>query len=98
VRSFGASKKKEPLNQQTRKKVIINKNNKMIGKEVKKYIDESVLCWLATANRQNEPNVSPKEIFTYRDDKTLLIANVGIYNVPRRTFGFRFSYNLCYVK
>jgi uncharacterized protein len=26
---------------------------------------------------QNEPNVSPKEIFTYRDDCTLLIANVA---------------------
>ena len=52
----------------------------MISKEVKKYIDESVLCWLATSNRQNEPNVSPKEIFTYKDDKTLLIANVASPN------------------
>ena len=49
----------------------------MLNDEVKKYIDNSVLCWLATSNRQNEPNVSPKEIFTYKDDKTLLIANVA---------------------
>jgi len=49
----------------------------MISKEVKKYIDESVLCWLATSNSQNEPNVSPKEVFTYKDDKTLLIANIA---------------------
>ncbi len=49
----------------------------MIDKDIKKYIDESVLCWLATSNGQNEPNVSPKEMFTYQDDKTLLIANIA---------------------
>jgi predicted pyridoxine 5'-phosphate oxidase superfamily flavin-nucleotide-binding protein len=52
----------------------------MISREVKKYIDKSVLCWLATSNKDNEPNVSPKEIFTYKDDKTLLIANVASPN------------------
>ncbi len=52
----------------------------MISNEVKICIDKSVLCWLATSNRQNEPNVSPKEIFTYKDDKTLLIANVASPN------------------
>ena len=52
----------------------------MINSEVKKYIDKSVLCWLATSNKQNEPNVSPKEIFTYKDDKTLLIAHVSSQN------------------
>ncbi len=52
----------------------------MINNEVKKYIDKCVLCWLATSNRQNEPNVSPKEIFTYKDNTTLLIANVASPN------------------
>lgn len=52
----------------------------MLNSEVKKYIDKSVLCWLATSNKHNEPNVSPKEIFTYKDDKTLLIANVSSPN------------------
>jgi len=52
----------------------------MITDEVKRYIDKSILCWLATSNRQNEPNVSPKEIFTYKDEKTLLIANVASPN------------------
>jgi len=52
----------------------------MLNNEIKKYIDKSVLCWLATSNRQNEPNVSPKEIFTYKDDKTLLIANIASPN------------------
>lgn len=52
----------------------------MINDEVKKYIDKSILCWLATSNRQNEPNVSPKEMFTYQDETTLLIANIASPN------------------
>ena len=52
----------------------------MISIEVKNYIDKSVLCWLATSNRQNEPNVSPKEIFTYKGSRTLLIGNVTSQN------------------
>jgi predicted pyridoxine 5'-phosphate oxidase superfamily flavin-nucleotide-binding protein len=52
----------------------------MINKEVKKYIDKSVLCWLATSTKENEPNVSPKEIFTYQDESTLLIANIASPN------------------
>ncbi|TCK85676.1 pyridoxamine 5'-phosphate oxidase family protein [Albibacterium bauzanense] len=52
----------------------------MINNEVKKYIDKSILCWLATCNMQNEPNVSPKELFTYQDDTTLLIANLASPN------------------
>lgn len=52
----------------------------MIDTEVKKYIQQSVLCWLATSNMKNEPNVSPKEIFTYKDDETLLIANLASPN------------------
>ena len=52
----------------------------MLTDEVKKYIDKSILCWLATSNKQHEPNVSPKEIFTYNGDTTLLIANLASPN------------------
>jgi len=52
----------------------------MITTEVKKYIDKSVLCWLATSNKENEPNVSPKEMFTFQDDNILLIANIASPN------------------
>ncbi len=48
----------------------------MLSKEVKDCIDKSVLCWLATVDSDGNPNVSPKEIFTYHDDK-LLIANIA---------------------
>lgn len=44
---------------------------------VKNYLDKSVLCWLATSNKANEPNVSPKEVFTYVGDHTILIANIA---------------------
>jgi len=43
--------------------------------DIIKYINQSVLCWLATADQDGQPNVSPKEIFThYKGD--ILIANI----------------------
>ena len=39
-------------------------------------IDASVLCWLATVDRQGLPNVSPKEVFAAYEDK-LIIANIA---------------------
>ena len=32
--------------------------------EIKKAIDQSVLCWLATVSKEGIPNVSPKEVLT----------------------------------
>lgn len=52
----------------------------ILNSEVKKYIKKSVLCWLATSNKENEPNVSPKEIFTYIGESTLLIAHIASPN------------------
>lgn len=52
----------------------------MIDDDVKKYIDKSVLCWLATCDNDFFPNVSPKEMFTYKDDSTLVIANLASPN------------------
>jgi hypothetical protein len=52
-------------------------NNDVLTDEVKKYISKTVLCWLATCDKHQIPNVSPKEIFTYKDDHTLLIANLA---------------------
>jgi uncharacterized protein len=49
----------------------------MFNEEVKSYISKCVLCWLATCDRDMEPNVSPKEIFTFSDNGTLLIANIA---------------------
>lgn len=49
----------------------------MLTDEVKKSIDESVLCWLATVDQHGEPNCSPKEVFTYFGDQELLIADIA---------------------
>lgn len=49
----------------------------MLNDAVKNYLSKSVLCWLATANKSGEPNVSPKEVFTYEGDQILLIANIA---------------------
>ncbi|MDF1697557.1 MAG: pyridoxamine 5'-phosphate oxidase family protein [Saprospiraceae bacterium] len=49
----------------------------MLTTQEKDTIDRCVLCWLATSNLENEPNVSPKEMFTYQDDSTLLIAHIA---------------------
>ena len=48
----------------------------MLSEDVLKYLERSVLCWLATVDSDGQPNVSPKEIFTVRNGK-LLIANIA---------------------
>lgn len=45
--------------------------------EIKDYINRSVLCWLATASRENVPNVSPKEIFSYYGANKIIVANIA---------------------
>lgn len=49
----------------------------MFNEEVISCIRESVLLWLATSSTANEPNVSPKEVFTFLDNDNLLIANIA---------------------
>jgi uncharacterized protein len=51
----------------------------MLDEEVIRYIEQSVLCWLATSDKDNFPNVSPKEMFTHFEDK-LVIANIASPN------------------
>jgi uncharacterized protein len=52
----------------------------MFTQEVIKYIEQGVLCWLATSDKDNFPNVSPKEMFTYFEDNKILIANIASPN------------------
>ncbi|WP_421976353.1 pyridoxamine 5'-phosphate oxidase family protein [Roseivirga seohaensis] len=49
----------------------------MLELEVRNVIDKSVLCWLATTDASQTPNVSPKEVFTYWGDDRLIIANIA---------------------
>ena len=49
----------------------------MLTLEIKKYIEKSILCWLATSSKENQPNVSPKEIFTTYGENSIVIANIA---------------------
>lgn len=48
-----------------------------VNQAIKKSIEESVLCWLATSSADNMPNVSPKEVFTHFAEKYIIIANIA---------------------
>ena len=47
-----------------------------MNKQIQQSIDESVLCWLATSDKNGNPNVSPKEMFTYVEG-AIVIANIA---------------------
>lgn len=63
----------------------------MLNKKVKKYIDDCVLCWLASSSAENIPNVSPKEIFTYFGED-IIIANIAS---PQTVKNIRQNPNVC---
>lgn len=44
---------------------------------VRESAQRSVLCWLATADENGQPNVSPKEIFAVADDEHIVVANIA---------------------
>lgn len=64
----------------------------MITSEIKKYIDQSVLCWLATSSNENIPNVSPKEIFTTFGNDSIIIANIAS---PQSVKNIKENPNVC---
>ena len=59
---------------------------------IKSSIDKSVLCWLATASKENIPNVSPKEIFQYYQSDKIIIANIAS---PQTVKNIRVNKNVC---
>lgn len=64
----------------------------MLTPDIKKYIDQSVLCWLATVSKDGIPNVSPKEIFTYLDGEHIGIAHIASPNSIRN---IKINPNVC---
>ncbi|TLF45401.1 pyridoxamine 5'-phosphate oxidase family protein [Maribacter aurantiacus] len=44
---------------------------------LKACMSKSVLCWLATASKDNLPNVSPKEIFAPYQEDSIIVANIA---------------------
>lgn len=64
----------------------------MLTEELKQSIDESVLCWLATADEKGFPNCSPKEIFTYFGSSKIVIANIAS---PESVINIRKNSSVC---
>ncbi|WP_103068416.1 pyridoxamine 5'-phosphate oxidase family protein [Aquimarina sediminis] len=63
----------------------------MLTDEIKRYVDSSVLCWLATSSINNIPNVSPKEAFTYYKNE-IIIANIAS---PQTVKNIKVNDNVC---
>lgn len=49
----------------------------ILTSDIKQSIDKCVLCWLATSSIENEPNVSPKEIFATYGEDAIIVANIA---------------------
>ncbi len=64
----------------------------MLNAEIIKYIDRSVLCWLATSSSKNIPNVSPKEIFKAYENDNIIIANIAS---PQSVKNIQENKNIC---
>lgn len=64
----------------------------MLFPDVIKYIDQSILCWLATATSDAVPNVSPKEIFAHFGSDSIVIANIAS---PQSVKNIKENQNVC---
>jgi len=49
----------------------------LLNENVRRFLDKSVLCWLATVSKNGQPNVSPKEAFCAFGDESVIIANIA---------------------
>ncbi len=63
-----------------------------LSAEIKKYINKSVLCWLATSSADNFPNVSPKEIFNCYGTDKIIVANIAS---PQTVRNIKQNKNVC---
>jgi predicted pyridoxine 5'-phosphate oxidase superfamily flavin-nucleotide-binding protein len=51
--------------------------DRVLSPEVQNCAARSILCWLATVDKNGQPNVSPKEMFVVFDSEHLVIANIA---------------------
>nr|WP_298115035.1 pyridoxamine 5'-phosphate oxidase family protein [uncultured Pseudomonas sp.] len=64
----------------------------IISAEVRESIERSVLCWLATSDENDQPNVSPKEVFAIADSQHIVVANIAS---PRSAKNIRVNQKIC---
>ena len=60
---------------------------KILDKDMKAIINETILCFTATVNKDGSPNLSPKSTLKVFDDNHLIFANIAspktIFNLKR---------------
>jgi len=54
--------------------------NSVLNEQHKKLIEKSVLCWVATVNKDGQPMVSPKEVFELHTNNRLVFAVIASPN------------------
>ena len=54
--------------------------NLVLNEQYKKLIEKSVLCWVATVDKEGQPNVSPKEVFELHTNDRLVFAVIASPN------------------
>ena len=64
----------------------------MLTEDIKQSINDSVLCWLATVDARQVPNVSPKEVFTHYGDDRIIIANIAS---PKSIINIKANASVC---
>ncbi|MBW5798888.1 pyridoxamine 5'-phosphate oxidase family protein [Halomonas elongata] len=64
----------------------------LITAEVRKSVERSVLCWLATSDESGQPNVSPKEVFAVADSQNIVVANIAS---PQSAKNIRVNQKIC---
>ena len=55
----------------------------LLNESVREAARRSVLCWLATVDAGDQPNVSPKEVWTIADDQHVVVAHIASSNSAR---------------
>jgi predicted pyridoxine 5'-phosphate oxidase superfamily flavin-nucleotide-binding protein len=55
----------------------------ILDENVRRLVDETVLCWLATSSASGQPSVSPKEVFAVYENDSIIIANIASPNSAR---------------
>lgn len=53
------------------------KGASLLTPDAQELFARAVLCWLATADTEGHPSVSPKEIFTVESETSILIADIA---------------------
>lgn len=64
----------------------------ILTSNVRELAKRSVLCWLATGDKNGQPNVSPKEVYAVLDSEHIVVANIAS---PKSAKNIRTNQQVC---